>query len=101
MATFTNVSSNYSKNYYQVIVAFLVLLIYCASNNTSSSDYEIFNFEKNSKSAMPPPKSHQTNYQIRPGKYLLVFINDKYGNQFFIFMYLEFSFDQDTYILYA
>ena len=68
MATFILLSSNYIKNYYKVIMAFLVILIYCASNNTSS-DYEIFNFEVNSKSAKPPPKKEQLDYRIQPGKY--------------------------------
>ena len=72
MATFILLSSNYIKNYYKVIMAFLVILIYCASNNTSS-DYEIFNFEVNSKSAKPPPKKEQLDYQIQPGKYKFFF----------------------------
>jgi len=46
-------------------MAFLVILIYCASNNTSS-DYEIFNFEVNSKSAKPLPKKEQLDYRIQP-----------------------------------
>jgi len=65
MATFTALSSNYSKNYFKVVMAFLVILIYCASNNISS-DYEIFNFEVNSKSAKPLPKRQQPNYPTQP-----------------------------------
>ena len=53
------------KKHCQVLLAVLILLIYCASNIL---DYDSGSFEVKSKSATPPPKKQQPYYPIEPGK---------------------------------
>ena len=60
------VNQNSGKKHCQVLLAVLILLVYCASNIL---DYDSGSFEVKSKSATPPPKKQQPYYPIEPGKY--------------------------------
>ena len=60
------VNQNSGKKHCQVLLAVLILLVYCASNIL---DYDSGSFEVKSRSATPPPKKQQPYYPIEPGKY--------------------------------
>jgi hypothetical protein len=60
------VNQNSGKKHCQVLLAVLILLVYCASNIL---DYDSVGFEVKSKSATPPPKKQQPYYPIEPGEY--------------------------------
>ena len=67
------VNQNSGKKHCQVLLAVLILLVYCASNIL---DYDSGSFEVKSRSATPPPKKQQPYYPIEPGKYFfLIFQN--------------------------
>lgn len=57
------VNQNSGKKHCQVLLAVLILLVYCASNIL---DYDSGSFEVKSRSATPPPKKQQPYYPIEP-----------------------------------